>query len=511
MKTSRLLKVCAELDRYSIGSGYLVTDRFVLTAAHVVCPPEAATTSNKVKVSGSCLNGWVSADVVWFSRDHDAALLEISPTRQQPVILGRLPDKAITFRWEGGGFARAGKSKGVLAGDSVGISGSIEAFGGAVSKKLDLTVDKLPPGDIYSWKGISGGPVFVHGTLVGVISSFPQQFQGGTFYATAIATLLEIAECRDLLSATLVYDLAELNATVPPTGLNAYKANTGTIVSKLCDRLKQVNAFDTFFRECVAKQVNKPQFYLLPGVEGEGHDSLIERLIDTRITHFASQLWGQAYTKIDGKHTRVPWPITCDIVTQRKHLPIALFREFNPDYIDENISVDAFAKLQRFSQQPLVVIQHDLYVTQWCKTTAALIDWYINDFWSSLKPDTQQPLFLIFLIIIYPKRADKGLCQWLKLTKQPEDIARRQIVRIKNMQHQCPLLVFDELGSVTVEDVKRWFKDNGICGSTHKRLQLTQKLFKDVETMPMEEIVDLLDEILIDVRKEIAMSYGRVL
>ncbi len=64
--------------------------------------------------------------------------------------------------------------------------------------------------------------------------------------------------------------------------------NAGRLVPKLCDQRTQEDEFKTCFSSKIAASPGIPQIYVLHGLEGECHESLVERLVHEveRYAHF---------------------------------------------------------------------------------------------------------------------------------------------------------------------------------------------------------------------------------
>jgi hypothetical protein len=76
------------------------------------------------------------------------------------------------------------------------------------------------------------------------------------------------------------------------------KPKPAPIVIKKCNRNDQVNDFMNFFLERSKKCPHRPHFYIIHGNDDEGHDSLLERLIKTRLRDYAKTKWGENYAAI---------------------------------------------------------------------------------------------------------------------------------------------------------------------------------------------------------------------
>jgi Tetratricopeptide repeat len=183
----RVVLIRAELPGggVSVGSGTLVGERLVLTAAHVVFGDDGMPL-RAIHVGPPSLEVPSAGRVVWPERyapggSRDAALLDIAesswvpPRWLGPVRWGRLTGRAGNVACEAIGFPRVLRDPdGVRVEDQ--ISARINpgtARGSGVRYDLHVTSSAplTRPGDQYPspWSGASGAGVFAGGLLVGVI------------------------------------------------------------------------------------------------------------------------------------------------------------------------------------------------------------------------------------------------------------------------------------------------------------------------------------------------------
>ncbi|WP_239312873.1 trypsin-like peptidase domain-containing protein, partial [Frankia sp. Cj3] len=197
-----------------VGSGYAVTDGLVLTAEHVVA---AGAGSCEVRPLGSAQ--WWDAVVIWSDESCDGALLAVAGQPWAAVTSsvgwGHLDERrvdaepvqavAVGFPW-----AKARPD---------GVRGSESALGSVTwelkSRRLDFSVQSASPrlrqpspeGEPRSaWAGMSGGPVFAGGLLVGVVTDDAVRFNGR----------LIVSPVAGLTTAGLDARLAELTGAQPP-------------------------------------------------------------------------------------------------------------------------------------------------------------------------------------------------------------------------------------------------------------------------------------------------------
>jgi len=192
-----------------IATGYPVAPGRILTAGHVLgSNPEPSVIKVRWYNQQGAAREWQSINNILWQGDEgedglDAAVLDCTFPENVTGFGVLSAQRARTEqRWESEGFARAGK-KG-KAREPVGLKGACYSVATNV-KTFGLGVADWPDGK-EQWKGASGGPVFVNGSIIGVIKSCPENFSGRRLNATAIWPLLEIKAFRKaVLRETIGY------------------------------------------------------------------------------------------------------------------------------------------------------------------------------------------------------------------------------------------------------------------------------------------------------------------
>ncbi|WP_058041775.1 S1 family peptidase [Streptomyces roseifaciens] len=211
------------------GSGYLLTPRLVLTAAHVVGDaPEARVTV----VGGTGSHG---ARVVWRGEGAcDAALLAsgsdlVRPEtadRLSPVHWARLTDDSPLRGCQAMGFPRAqhDRSRGV---DIEHIECALRPGSGIVRNRYVLDVKDVSPEPASGnspWEGMSGAALFADGLLLGVVAEAPRNWRHQRLEAVKGRTLLGDASFVDVFTrhagaAPVVTELSSAARTRKPLAL----------------------------------------------------------------------------------------------------------------------------------------------------------------------------------------------------------------------------------------------------------------------------------------------------
>ncbi|MER6132191.1 trypsin-like peptidase domain-containing protein [Streptomyces sp. NPDC001815] len=171
------------------GSGYRVSDRHVLTSAHVVEPP---LTALRVRFDADRPAEWTApARVAFFSARADLALLELTDlpaevsSSLRPPTFAAVPDADVTLRVSAVGFplfkvrradVHSSRSEfGPLSRyrDSCHVDGSVAVLSNRREGTLEVAVpppaDEVGP-DRSPWEGMSGAAVWYEGAVIGVIA-----------------------------------------------------------------------------------------------------------------------------------------------------------------------------------------------------------------------------------------------------------------------------------------------------------------------------------------------------
>ncbi|MDI3283500.1 serine protease [Polyangium sp. 15x6] len=260
----------------SRGTGFLVGEKLVLTALHVVASrqhnddPEAFPREIELKFS----NGkTIEASVVpgMWSREDDWALLTCAeapgvpsmPCSEHPVEIG---SSFSTY-----GFPTAEPRGKHFTGNVVAVDATYEG-----ASVFDLYCDQLAAGEGARAEGLSGGPCVVEGAVIGIVRAGPKDQDGrvalGTVYVTPMASILKRAgpllssldPCRGLPPIDFPAGLPE----EPYPGLTPYTpAQTATFFGR-CKDITQLHGKLT--------RSDGRGIVLLYGASGVGKSSLLE-------------------------------------------------------------------------------------------------------------------------------------------------------------------------------------------------------------------------------------------
>jgi serine/threonine protein kinase len=286
------------------------------------------------------------------------------------------------------------------------------------------------------------------------------------------------------------------------------RAHAGRLVSKTCDRWAQVNEFDSFLRKSRAASPGTPQIYLLPGEEGDAHDSLLERLIHTTLSRFAEEIGGVERGSVG--RLRTPWPDSDDLESARRDLTIALLREADPSYLGDDLSSQSLVSTLSRRPQSVIVLHHDLRARHLKRFTPDLVEWYVKEYWGALQSARSGQQFVVFLKLIYPPRRQFSVGALLGLVSDGRRMYRELQERLTRPGLGSACLVFKELQPLTIDDVSEWFSSNGIVDSERRRMELAQSIFQGQAHRSMADVEAALEEIHRNFLSEQHLEFGSI-
>ncbi|MFI7328485.1 NACHT domain-containing protein [Streptomyces rubiginosohelvolus] len=171
------------------GSGVLLTDRLVLTCAHVV-------KSGSVLIAHPAISDRVRATVAWIDYRLDVALLEaVEPVRPvPPVRLGVVDTRQAIPECEITGFPRVQRYGPDRRLEADQYTATVLPVAGQVRDLLVCDLDgppaARPDDEPAALAGLSGGPVFMGDVLLGVARQVPQQRDGRRVECVPLAPVL---------------------------------------------------------------------------------------------------------------------------------------------------------------------------------------------------------------------------------------------------------------------------------------------------------------------------------
>lgn len=200
---------------WRFGSGYLIATGVVLTACHVLEPPdseeqpEAGDVCEVLAWPCDSDEGWLAASVAWADSDRDIALVSVAAeVTVSPVRFGRL-EGAVIVSWSAVGFPVASlDAEGRQPESAFGRTSPISQAPGG---RLALTVESREPrsrqGNETGWAGLSGAAVFCGEHLVGVVTTDPGEWTR-SLGATRITAVTDLEAFREALDGGPVVEQA---------------------------------------------------------------------------------------------------------------------------------------------------------------------------------------------------------------------------------------------------------------------------------------------------------------
>lgn len=200
----------------SRGSGYLLTDRYVLTAAHVLDDVAAA----KVRFAADLAEEWTAdAEVDWIDGDLDVALLRITAPRDavtsvRPVSFGRVGERSTNceslgfplFNLREDDISRTADGLSLRYRDSYHALGFAAPLSNLAETTLEFIVqapDRLPRPGHSLWEGMSGAALWSGGHLIGIVAQHHAKDGPGTLAVGRIdnwyqkLTPFQVADLRE--------------------------------------------------------------------------------------------------------------------------------------------------------------------------------------------------------------------------------------------------------------------------------------------------------------------------
>ena len=318
----------------------------------------------------------------------------------------------------------------------------------------------------------------------------------------------KIALHRDLdgVLARLAGEVRDDTLASPPTPTAppAVGLNTGEDVPRMCDRDEHDYQFYTAFTEGIDEQPGTPQVYLIYGDERQGHDSLSARFVTTIRKRIVGEHESEGIVSVP-EH-RVPWPgpdaHALPAAQLQDRLAGALIRKLDARMSVRERTTQALVKLDLFRRTPCVVIHHDVALVEWNAATAGLLEWYLNEYWGKITPDSARATIVVFLkLSCSGSIARASPLRLFGVAATGNTALRADLDRIVSVERpNCRRHVIDELTSVTQQDVKQWFATYQVFRSEEERIAETERLFgigtpNEVSTLPMATVEKRLIEI----------------
>ncbi|MFE5238553.1 NACHT domain-containing protein [Streptomyces sp. NPDC056627] len=178
------------------GSGVLLTDRLVLTCAHVV------KRGSRCYLAHPALSSRLAASVVWIDHDLDAALLQtgVPVIEADPVRLGLVDTRQAIYGCEITGFPRIQRYGAEKRAEADQYTATVLPMAGRLRRLLVCDLDQPPPvrpdEEPSVLSGLSGGPVFAGDVLLGIARQAPMQRGGRRVECVPLGPVLSATAFR---------------------------------------------------------------------------------------------------------------------------------------------------------------------------------------------------------------------------------------------------------------------------------------------------------------------------
>jgi hypothetical protein len=270
-------------------------------------------------------------------------------------------------------------------------------------------------------------------------------------------------------------------------------------VAKLCDRYEQEAEFADFFITGLRDHRGTPQACVLWGEKGEGHESFVERLVETRLRTLAARAWPGEDAKVEDHD--VPWPKSGTAGEMQRRLPRMLVDYFDPAYMDRDLSARALSGLLTQRGAKLVVLHHEIEVSRWTAATAQLLQWYLDVYWSGLPPGVARPEILVIVKLVYVG-VDDADGRDPATRKAARQRLRSQLAGIcEERSDKARRILLPELAPVEASHVRQWLERHCDVDESSRAKALANELFlasggRVLANRSMEELQDDLRKLL---------------
>lgn len=275
------------------------------------------------------------------------------------------------------------------------------------------------------------------------------------------------------------------------------KEHTGRLVCKLCNRDQQYRKFNKCFEENYNLKPKRAQVYVIEGCEGGCHESgchesLIFRLRIKCVRKLIQQKTNQTKDPIQ---YNVPLSSEGDFESRKDDLREKIADRLHMSDDDQNTSLMEQLKLSGLDQAPAILFTHYIDAFKWDKEYEQLITWYIHTYLNYTDSDETLPQILIFFMVLYPK---PGHLQRIfranhRLKKK---IINRMDTILKTSKTESRYAKIKELDEVKRQDVRNWFIDNCHWIDSPERDKKISGIFKGREQLCMKDVELKLKEII---------------
>ncbi len=463
-------------DHVPVGTGCLISSRYILTCAHVVQKLDKGIEFSFLRFPQKKYMAYKTDQILpdegtSFGNSNDIAVLELSQDAASQIGVSSGPEFDLSDPRNSSvrvcGFPK-GLDKGDWAyGKIIGsIAEGLEQFDNAAESKC------VAP-------GYSGAPVWDEHTdaFVGMVVSTGKRKEMTSAYMISTSTLAKVCPGLDLKKREPIVTEQRVEPSGKLPKLGPYHKYT-------CDRTKQ---HDQFTKNREKRQGGKVHFFCLHGWDGQSPKGLARR--------FNFELKKKITGSLRSHHTNEYNDDVHDInVVDSREKEIFKYKLIYGLFSFYKVETDKFAPITKSNlgvvcnNSPIlkgssgiktVYIRIDTY--DWREFVPDVLEWFVNTFCSEGFLPEGAPEFYFFISLIYEK----------------EDCvdSRKQIIpaikdKVKGIH------VFDEFDEVTKKDIKRWLNKHITDIPDKKRREIFSNYFDDEDEYDMDEVEQNLEEII---------------
>lgn len=278
------------------------------------------------------------------------------------------------------------------------------------------------------------------------------------------------------------------------------------VAPKLCNRDEEDLRFSQFFCEKCEQCPNTPQFYILPGKKDDCHDSLIDRFSATRIDPYIRHHLGDT-VKVPYPFS-VPWPTDVTKGNRRLSLRERLINALGSDtYAGADYSISDLCDRNKLHAHRVIIIVHDILASGWDKDCTELLNWYVTEYWAIYECREDFPLFLIFFNLKWPGSGRLSFTEKFKMKFIIKPGIEKAFDDLEKNSPGLCLFRFDDLKMLTEDHVYYWFGKIGRIMSEKEKKEWINKIFKGQKQIPMAEIEGALEQIVAQAAQKTARQY----
>ena len=231
--------------------------------------------------------------------------------------------------------------------------------------------------------------------------------------------------------------------------------NHGSIVPLMCDRDRQVELFRDKLENILTDSPHLPQFYVIHGGRMERHRSLVQRFREVDIRYHSERLFGQELGFVRFYQVK-DWPSTADLGLRQRNLLRALSYELDvPELAGSQWQAQDLVQTMN-GRGGTFVFQHTILGEKWNTKSMQLMDWYVREFWN-LKPQKEQPLFIVFFNLIYSPQSPSLLGRLFGVANRKQRIQQELLALEQSIGERFSVL--RELKSIPRADLVEWVEE----------------------------------------------------